>query len=214
MVHLKISPWKRRFLLESIVFGFHVKLQGCRSSGKKNTLLLKSKHVLQTEIIRSSFFSQWMLWNETKVANFFETLEDYKVGPPKRSGSKLTPVMFFYKAVGGILCYNPIEITGIAGCPPCTQCWPQTWGYRVSQSPGGPTSINLSWNEAGPPVVGLDIPNPGIKECGAKGKIRQVPISTCFCWYLLYMEYVLCMYMEILRLDFFRYCVTYFYIYM
>ena len=28
-----------------------------------------------------------MLWNETKVANFLETLEDYKVGPQKTTSN-------------------------------------------------------------------------------------------------------------------------------
>ena len=28
MVHLKINPWKRRFLLETIIFRFHVKFRG------------------------------------------------------------------------------------------------------------------------------------------------------------------------------------------
>ena len=30
--NLKISPWKRRFLLETIIFRFHVKLQGCKGN--------------------------------------------------------------------------------------------------------------------------------------------------------------------------------------
>ena len=31
--NLKISPWKRRFLLETIIMRFHVKLWGCMTSG-------------------------------------------------------------------------------------------------------------------------------------------------------------------------------------
>jgi len=30
MVHLKMKPWKRRFLLKTIIFRFHVNLRGCR----------------------------------------------------------------------------------------------------------------------------------------------------------------------------------------
>ena len=123
---------------------------------------------------------------------------------------------FIRQFIGGYIRSDPIEITGSAGCPPCTQCWPQkltrlscipiTWRANIYKS-------LLEWGWTSPPVVGLDIPNFGIKECGAKGKVRQVPISTCFWRYLLYMEYDLCIYMEILHLDFFIYCVTCVYMY-
>lgn len=213
------------FLLESIVFGFHVKLQGCRISGEK-TLLLKSKHVLHTEIIRSSFFHNECCGTKQKLPTFWNPGRLQGGPPPKKK--KLLNLGWIRKNPQKIGFQNNISFSNfirqfmglyIYTLKPHWNncfCWeptlvfadaPQNWrGYRVSQSPGGPTSINLSWNEVH--RWGWISQIPGSNNVEEYGKIRQVPISTCFCWYLLYMEYDFCIYMENLHLDFFIYCVT------
>jgi len=78
--NLKINPWKSRFLLETIIFRFHVKLWGCYKSSHLGTFVfLRSLDLtrhqgreirwknLRTRVSGGvQIFCTWISWNELK----------------------------------------------------------------------------------------------------------------------------------------------------
>ena len=104
--NLKISPWKRRFLLETIIFRFHVKFRGCNSScafslGRKRIIAL----------IGSSFASakasvQWTLRNGDSYGAAWSKIQQvvhcvYTL-PVSNSHMKLIPLERKFRAPGNL----------------------------------------------------------------------------------------------------------------
>ena len=72
--NLKISPWKRRFLLESIVFRFHVKLGGCIYFVPHQRQVLPIWSYILNEFNYCVFYARSFreeLWNNVKQSEAF-----------------------------------------------------------------------------------------------------------------------------------------------